>query len=128
MLSKELYEREKSNLLRNKECYRIKNPASLKFILTYDRRIYASKEPFKLKIEDIAQELELRGDNENIIEPIKKIIKNLNGYKITNDVEIRLELEKEGKERYLVVGKREYKPRMSSEATKKEGIILKLET
>jgi hypothetical protein len=128
MLTQELRDREKSNLLRNKECYRIKNPASLKFLLTYDRRIYASKEGFILQIEDIARELELRGEKKDIIKAIKKIIKNLNGYKITNDVEIRLELEKEGKERYLLVGKREYKPRTSSEATKKEGIILKLET
>jgi hypothetical protein len=128
LLSKELYDREKSNILRNKECYRIKNPASLKFLLTYDKRIYASREPFKLQIEDIAQELELRGEKKDIIEAIKKIIKNLNGYKITNNEEIMLEFKKEGKEKYLVVSKREIIPQLPFKTTEKEEITLKLET
>jgi hypothetical protein len=105
ILSKQLYERQA--ILRNKDCYKIKNPTALKFLLTYDKRIYTLQEPFKLKIENTAEELELRGDKQNKTEAIKRAIKELNGYKITETEEISLELEKEGRERYLVVGKRE---------------------
>jgi hypothetical protein len=105
LLSKQLYERQA--ILRNKDCYKIKNPTSLKFLLTYDKRIYAAQEYFKLSLEDIAKELELRGTNQNKIKAIKKVIKNLNGYKLADNQEIALELAKEGRERYLAVGKRE---------------------
>jgi hypothetical protein len=105
ILSKQLYERQA--ILRNKDCYKIKNPTSLKFLLTYDKRIYASQEPFKLNMEEIAAELEIKGKTKNIIQGVKKVIKNLNGYKLADNQEIALELEKEGRERYLVVGKRE---------------------
>jgi hypothetical protein len=105
ILSQQLYERKA--ILRNKECYKIKNPTSLKFLLTYDKRIYATQEHFKLSIENIAEELELRGTTQNKLEAIKKVIKNLNGYKLADNQEIALELVKEGRERYLAVGKRE---------------------
>jgi hypothetical protein len=105
ILSKQLYERQA--ILRNKDCYKIKNPTSLKFLLTYDKRIYASQEPFKLNMEEIAAELEIKGKTKNIIQGVEKVIKNLNGYKLADNQEISLELEKEGRERYLVVGKRE---------------------
>jgi hypothetical protein len=108
ILSQQLYERKA--ILRNKECYKIKNPTSLKFLLTYDKRIYASQEQFKLSIEDIAEELELKGKKQDKMEAIAKVIKNLNGYKITDAEEMRLELVKEGRERFLVVGKRETVP------------------
>jgi hypothetical protein len=104
ILSKQLYERQA--ILRNKDCYKIKNPTTLKFLLTYDKRIYASQEQFKLNIEEIAEELELRGKKKDIIEATEKIIKNLNGYKIMNDVEIKLELKKENRKRYLIISKR----------------------
>jgi hypothetical protein len=105
ILSKQLYERQ--TILRNKECYKIKNPTSLKFLLTYDKRIYASQEQFKLNLKEISEKIELRGNNRNKKDVITKVIKNLNGYKITESEEITLELVKEGRERYLVVGKRE---------------------
>jgi hypothetical protein len=105
ILSQQLYERQA--ILRNKECYKIKNPASLKFLLTYDKRIYASHEQFKLSLKTVAEELELRGKKKDVITTIKKVIKLLNGYKLTDNSEITLELVKEGRERYLVVGKRE---------------------
>jgi hypothetical protein len=108
ILSQQLYERKA--ILRNKECYKIKNPTSLKFLLTYDKRIYAAQEPFKLSLRGIAKELEIRGNNQNIMKSIEKVIKNLNGYKLAEGSEIRLELEKEGRERYLIVGKRESTP------------------
>jgi hypothetical protein len=104
ILSKQLYERKV--ILRNKDCYKIKNPTSLKFLLTYDKRIYASQEPFRLSLEEIANELEIKGKTKNIIQSVEKVIKNLNGYKITETEEISLELVKEGRERYLMVGKR----------------------
>jgi hypothetical protein len=113
ILSQQLYERQA--ILRNKDCYKIKNPTSLKFLLTYDKRIYVSQEQFKLKIENIAEELELKGTNQNKLEAIKKVIKNLNGYKITETEEINLELIKEGRERYLVVGKKEIVPILPAE-------------
>jgi hypothetical protein len=105
ILSQQLYERKA--ILRNKECYKIKNPTSLKFLLTYDKRIYASQERFKLSIEDIAEKLEIRGIARDKAEAIRRAIKNLNGYKITDTEEMRLELIKEGRERFLVVGKSE---------------------
>jgi transcription initiation factor TFIIIB Brf1 subunit/transcription initiation factor TFIIB len=105
ILSQQLYERKA--ILRNKECYKIKNPTALKFLLTYDKRIYASHEHFKLSLEDIAEELEIKGKMKNIIQSVEKVIKNLNGYKITETEEIALELVKEGRERYLVVGKKD---------------------
>ncbi|MDR1087574.1 MAG: hypothetical protein LBL16_05030 [Endomicrobium sp.] len=108
ILSQQLYERKA--ILRNKDCYKIKNPTSLKFLLTYDKRIYASQEQFKLSIEDIAEDLELRGTTQNITKAISKVVKNLNGYKLTDNSEISLELAKEGRERYLIVGKREVVP------------------
>jgi hypothetical protein len=108
ILSKQLYERQA--ILRNKECYKIKNPTSLKFLLTYDKRIYAAQEPFRLNLEKLAEELELKGKTKDIIEAIKKVIKSLNGYKITDNSEITLELIKEERERYLIVGKREIVP------------------
>ncbi|MDR2351095.1 MAG: hypothetical protein LBD56_00205 [Endomicrobium sp.] len=108
MLSKQLYERQV--ILRNKDCYKIKNPTALKFLLTYDKQIYASQEQFRLSLEEIAEELEIRGKTKNIIQSIEKVIKNLNGYKITESEEIALELVKEGRERYLVVGKRDIVP------------------
>jgi hypothetical protein len=108
ILSKELYERKA--ILRNKDCYKIKNPTALKFLLTYDKRIYAAQEPFKLSLEEIAEELELKGKKQDKLKVITKVIKNLNGYKITETKEIDLELVKEEKKRYLVVGKRDTMP------------------
>jgi hypothetical protein len=108
ILSKQLYERQA--ILRNKDCYKIKNPTTLKFLLTYDKRIYAAQEPFKLNLEEIAEELELKGKKQNILKVITKVIKNLNGYKITNNSKITIELVKEERERYLVVGKRDIMP------------------
>jgi hypothetical protein len=108
MLSQQLYNRKA--ILRNKDCYKIKNPTALKFLLTYDKRIYAAQEPFKLNLEEIAEELELKGKKQDILKVITKVIKNLNGYKITETKEIDLELVKEGRERYLVVGKRDTMP------------------
>jgi hypothetical protein len=105
ILSQQLYERKA--ILRNKNCYKIKNPTALKFLLTYDKRMYASQEPFTLSIKDIAEELEIKGNKQDKTEAIKRAIKNLNGYKITETEEMSLELVKEGRERYLVVGKRE---------------------
>jgi copper chaperone CopZ len=58
-------------------------------------------------LEEIANELEIKGKTKNIIQSVEKVIKNLNGYKVTESEEISLELVKEGRERYLVVGKRE---------------------
>jgi hypothetical protein len=108
ILSQQLYERKA--ILRNKECYKIKNPTSLKFLLTYDKRIYAAQEPFKLSIEKIAEDLEMQGTNQNKIVVIGKVIKNLNGYKLGDNSEMSLELVKEGRERFLMVGKREVVP------------------
>ncbi|MDR2351373.1 MAG: hypothetical protein LBD56_01660 [Endomicrobium sp.] len=105
ILSQELSERRA--ILRNKDCYKIKNPTALKFLLTYDKRIYTTQDQFKLNLENIAEELELKGKKQNILKVITKVIKNLNGYKITESEEITLELVKEGRERYLAVGKRE---------------------
>lgn len=105
ILSEQLYNRKA--ILRPNTCYKIKNPTSLKFLLTYDKRIYASQENFKLSIENIAKELEIRGDNQNKIDVINKVIKNLNGYKIADNTEMNLELAKEGRERYLMVSKKE---------------------
>lgn len=105
ILSQQLYERKV--ILRNKECYKIKNPTSLKFLLTYDKRIYTAQEPFKLSLEKIAEELDLKGKKQDILKSINKVIKNLNGYKLADNSEITLELKKEGRERYLIVGKRE---------------------
>jgi hypothetical protein len=108
ILSKQLCERQA--ILRNKNCYKIKNPTTLKFLLTYDKRIYAAQESFKLNLEEIAEELELKGSNQNKEKTIKRVIKNLNGYKFTENSEITLELVKEGREKYLVVGKRDIMP------------------
>jgi hypothetical protein len=108
ILSQQLYDRRV--ILRNKECYKIKNPTSLKFLLTYDKRIYASQEHFKLSIEKVAEDLELKGKKQDIIEAISKVVKNLNGYNLADNSEIRLELVKEDRERYLMVGKREIVP------------------
>jgi hypothetical protein len=66
--------------------------------LTYDKRIYAFQEPFRLKIEEIAEELELKGNKQDRIKTINKVIKNLDGYKISDKKRMKLELEKEGKE------------------------------
>jgi hypothetical protein len=108
ILSLQLYNRKA--ILRNKECYKIKNPTSIKFLLTYDKRMYAAQEPFKLRLEEVAKDLELKGKKQNITDVIKKVIKNLNGYKLADNTEISLELVKEGRERYLMVGKREIAP------------------
>jgi hypothetical protein len=54
--------------------------------------------------------LELRGTTQNITKAINKVIKNLNGYKLGDNSEIALELVKEGRERYLIVDKREVVP------------------
>jgi hypothetical protein len=105
ILSEQLYKRQ--SILRSSKCYKIKNPTSLKFLLTYDKRIFTAHEQFRLSLDKLAEELELKGSNQDKIEAIKKVIKNLNGYKITETEEITLELVKEGRERYLVVGKRE---------------------
>ena len=75
--------------------------------LAYDKRIYAAQEPFKLSLEEIAEELELRGTKRNKLKAINKVIKNLDGYKISDKKRMKLELEKEGKEIYLMVDKRE---------------------
>ena len=75
--------------------------------LTYDKRIYAAREQFKLSLEEIAEELELKGTKDNKLSTINKVIKNLDGYKIGDNTQIRLALEKEGREVYLIVGKRE---------------------
>jgi hypothetical protein len=113
ILSKQLYERKA--ILRNKECYKIKNPTSLKFLLTYDKRIYAAQEHFKLSLEEISEELELNGKKQDKLEVITKVIKSLNGYKITDNSEMTLELIKEGRERYLIVGKRDIMPALPEE-------------
>jgi hypothetical protein len=105
ILSEQLYNRKA--ILRPNTCYKIKNPTSLKFLLTYDKRIYAAQEPFKLSLEEIAKELELRGTKQNKLEAINKVIKNLDGYKISDKKRMKLELEKEEKEIYLMVDKRE---------------------
>jgi hypothetical protein len=105
ILSQQLYKREA--ILRPNTCYKIKNPTSLKFLLTYDKRIYAAQEPFKLSLEEIAEELELKGTKQSRIRAINKVIKNLDGYKISDKKQMKLELEKEGKEIYLMVDKRE---------------------
>ena len=105
ILSQQLYARKA--ILRPNTCYKIKNPTSLKFLLTYDKRIYAAQEPFKLSLEEIAEELELRGTKRDKLEAINKVIKNLDGYKISDKKRMKLELEKEGKEIYLMVDKRE---------------------
>jgi hypothetical protein len=105
ILSQQLYTRKA--ILRPNTCYKIKNPTSLKFLLTYDKRIYAAQEPFKLSLEEIAEELELKGKNKDKLKAINKIIKNLDGYKISDKKRMKLELEKEGKEIYLMVNKRE---------------------
>jgi hypothetical protein len=68
-----------------------------------------------LNIEKIAEDLELKGTTQNKTEAIEKVIKNLNGYKITETKEIALELVKEGRERYLVVGKRDTMPALPEE-------------
>ncbi|MDR1104637.1 MAG: hypothetical protein LBK92_04780 [Endomicrobium sp.] len=54
--------------------------------------------------------MELRGTTQNITKAINKVIKNLNGYKLGDNSEIALELVKEGRERYLIVDKREVVP------------------
>jgi hypothetical protein len=105
ILSEQLYTRKA--ILRPNTCYKIKNPTSLKFLLTYDKRIYAAQEPFKLSLEEIAEELELKGTKDNKLSLINKVIKNLDGYKISDKKRMKLELEKEGKEIYLTVDKRE---------------------
>jgi hypothetical protein len=105
ILSQQLYERKA--ILRNNEFYKIKNPTALKFLLTYDKRIYAAQKQFKLNLEEISKDLEIRGKVKNIIQGIEKIVKNLNGYKITDNNQINLELIKKDRERYLMVGKKE---------------------
>jgi hypothetical protein len=105
ILSQQLYTRKA--ILRPNACYKIKNPTSLKFLLAYDKRIYAAQEPFKLSLEEIAEELELRGTKRDKLEAINKVIKNLDGYKISDKKQMKLELEKEEKEIYLMVDKRE---------------------
>jgi hypothetical protein len=105
ILSEQLYNRKA--ILRPNTCYKIKNPTSLKFLLTYDKRIYAAQEPFKLSLEEITEELELRGTKRDKLEAINKVIKNLDGYKISDKKRMKLELEKEEKEIYLMVDKRE---------------------
>ena len=105
ILSEQLYTRKA--ILRPNACYKIKNPTSLKFLLTYDKRIYAAQEPFKLSLEEIAEELELKGKRKDKLKAINKVIKNLDGYKISDKKRMKLELEKEGKEIYLIVDKRE---------------------
>jgi hypothetical protein len=124
ILSQQLYERKA--ILRNKECYKIKNPTSLKFLLTYDKRIYTSQELFKLGIEKIAEDLELKGKKRDVIEAIEKVIKNLNGYKLGDNSEIALELVKEGRERFLMVGKRESTPNLPSWTINAEGTIIEV--
>jgi hypothetical protein len=124
ILSQQLYERKA--ILRNKECYKIKNPTSLKFLLTYDKRIYAAQEPFTLSIEGIAKELEIRGSKRDKTKAIERVIKNLNGYKLGDNSEISLELVKEGRERFLMVGKRESTPNLPSWTINAEGTIIEV--
>jgi hypothetical protein len=124
ILSQQLYERKA--ILRNKDCYKIKNPTALKFLLTYDKRMYTAQEQFKLSIEKIAEDLELQGKKQDKIKAISKVIKNLDGYKLGDNSEISLELAKEGRERFLMVGKRESTPNLPSWTINAEGTILEV--
>jgi hypothetical protein len=101
------------------------NSKVLSFASGESTRAYAENESLNLedvhidiemtKEKGIAEELELKGKKQDTLKVITKVIKNLNGYKITNNSEITLELVKEERERYLVVRKRDIMPALPEE-------------
>ncbi|GHT07618.1 hypothetical protein AGMMS49532_00750 [Endomicrobiia bacterium] len=102
-VSKQLYDRKV--IMRNPQCYKIKNPTAIKFLLCYDKRIVAGNS-LRMNISEAANDLEIETNKtSNIITNIKNAFKELNGYELNDSYSLHVELVKEGKE-WIVIAER----------------------
>ncbi|BAG14254.1 hypothetical protein [Candidatus Endomicrobiellum trichonymphae] len=102
-ISKQFYER--NVILRNPQCYKIKNPTAFKFLLCYDKRVVKGNN-LKLNIYEVANDLEL-----NIsklchgVSVLKVAFRELNGYELNDSYRLYVELVKEERE-WIVIAER----------------------
>ncbi|GHT14722.1 hypothetical protein AGMMS49929_10620 [Endomicrobiia bacterium] len=102
-IAKQLYDRKV--ILRKPQCYKIKNPTAIKFLLCYDKRIIKGFN-LKMNISEVANDLEIETNKtSNIITNIKNAFQELNGYELNDSYSLHVELVKEGKE-WIVIAER----------------------
>ncbi|BAV59316.1 hypothetical protein [Candidatus Endomicrobiellum trichonymphae] len=110
-IAKQLYERKV--ILRNPQCYKIKNPTAIKFLICYDKRIIKGNN-LRLNISEIANDLEININNiTSVAENLKNAFQELNGYELNDSYSLHVELIKEGKE-WIVVADRLLKEKQQS--------------
>ncbi|GHT07607.1 hypothetical protein AGMMS49532_00720 [Endomicrobiia bacterium] len=102
-ISKQFYDRKV--FLRNPQCYKIKNPTAIKFLLCYDKRIVKGN-GLKLNISEVANDLEILTEQKSIVaEHLGNAFQELNGYELNDRYRLYVELVKEERE-WIVVAER----------------------
>ncbi|GHT15918.1 hypothetical protein AGMMS49573_03810 [Endomicrobiia bacterium] len=103
-VSKQLYDRK--IIMRKPQCYKIKNPTAIKFLLCYDKRIVAGNS-LKMNISEVANDLEINisTNKSMIIEVLNNALKELNGYELNDRYRLYVELVKEERE-WIVIAER----------------------
>jgi hypothetical protein len=99
-IAKQLYERKV--LLRNPECYKIKNPIAFKLLMYYDKIIFKSNK-IKKNITEIAKELQLDYKRQdNLLRDFSVAIKELNNYSIDKNSKFKIKIMKEIDSKYYI--------------------------
>ncbi|GHT34121.1 hypothetical protein AGMMS49592_3690 [Endomicrobiia bacterium] len=99
-ISRQLYERRAS--LREPQYYKIKNPIAFKFLVYYDKTIYKSNK-LKIPLKEVTKELQIKytrtGD---MAKTFKTAFKELDGYKLDKDYNLKVKLIKANKQYYVI--------------------------
>ncbi|GHT45083.1 hypothetical protein AGMMS49936_01750 [Endomicrobiia bacterium] len=102
-VSRQLYERK--SFLRNPQCYKIKNPTAFKFLISYDKKIFMGNK-LKLTLKEVTKDLQIDYKRtDHIVEAFKTAFKELNGYEINKNYDLKVELIKENKQYFVTAGR-----------------------
>ncbi|GHT43121.1 hypothetical protein AGMMS49921_10250 [Endomicrobiia bacterium] len=73
-VSRQLYERKA--FLRNPQCYKIRNPTAFKFLISYDKKIFAGNK-LKLTLKEVTEYLQIDYKETDVIsKPSKELLEN----------------------------------------------------
>ncbi|GHT25163.1 hypothetical protein AGMMS49953_09440 [Endomicrobiia bacterium] len=92
-------------IMRNPQCYKIKNPTAIKFLLYYDKRIVKGNS-LRMNISEVANDLEIGTKQKSkVIDLLNTAFQELNGYELNDLYNLKAEIAKVGKE-WIVIAER----------------------
>jgi hypothetical protein len=107
-IAKQLYERKA--FYRTPECYKLKNPMAIKFLLHYDKAIFKGNVIIKT-IAEVVKDLQMENETrKGITKGLKRAVEELNGYELNAEYNIKMAMVKV-RNRYVVKAERVHKYR-----------------